>query len=300
LLRNADIAMYAAKERGKGRHARYSPAMHAQLLEQAQIGAQLHSAIDSGELDLLYQPIVTLPTGRLHGVEALVRWRHPVSGLLPPGRFIAVAERTGLIVPLGRWVLGQACRQLVAWQVAHPGALPTTVSVNVSARQLQEPMFAAETAATLAELGLEPARLTIEVTETAVLKGGQVLSTLGELRETGVNLALDDFGTGHSSLGLLRTCPVDILKLDKSFIDEIDETTRYPAIATAVIHMAQALGLAAVAEGIESDVQADRLWRLGYQLGQGYHFGRPLPADAIAALLATTGTKVASGPDYRP
>jgi diguanylate cyclase (GGDEF)-like protein len=296
LLRNADIAMYSAKEHGKGRHARYSPAMHAQLLEQAQIGAQLHSALDCDELDLLYQPIVALPSGRLYGVEALVRWRHPASGLLPPARFIGVAERTGLIVPLGRWVLDRACRQLVAWRVAHPGALLTTMSVNVSARQLQEPTFAAEIAAALAEFGLEPVHLIVEVTETAVLKGGQVLRTLGELRGMGVNLALDDFGTGHSSLSLLRTCPVDILKVDKSFIDEISETTQRPPVATAIIQMAQALGLATVAEGIESDVQADQLWRLGYQLGQGYHFGRPLPADAIADLLAIAGTGVTAGP----
>jgi diguanylate cyclase (GGDEF)-like protein len=296
LLRNADIAMYSAKEHGKGRHARYSPAMHAQLLEQAQIGAQLHSALDCDELDVLYQPIVALPSGRLYGVEALVRWRHPVRGPLLPGRFIGVAERTGLIVPLGRWVLGHACRQLVAWRAAHPGAVPITVNVNVSARQLQEPTFAAEIAAMLTEFSLEPARLTIEVTETAVLKGGQVLRTLGELRDLGVKLALDDFGTGHSSLVLLRTCPVDILKLDKSFIDEIDGSAHPPAVATAIIQMAQTLGLATVAEGIESDVQADQLWRLGYQLGQGYHFGRPLPAEAIADLLAITGTGVAANP----
>jgi diguanylate cyclase (GGDEF)-like protein len=296
LLRNADIAMYSAKEHGKGRHARYSPEMHAQLLEQAQIGAQLHSALDCDELYVLYQPIVALPSGRLNGVEALVRWRHPVHGPLLPGRFIGVAERTGLIVPLGRWVLRHACCQLVAWRAAHPGAVPITMNVNVSARQLQEPTLAAEIAATLAEFSLEPARLTIEVTETAVLKGGQILRTLGELRELGIKLALDDFGTGHSSLVLLRTCPVDILKLDKSFIDEIDGSAQPLAVATAIIQMAQALGLATVAEGIESDVQADQLWQLGYQLGQGYHFGRPLPAEAVADLLAITGTGIAANP----
>jgi diguanylate cyclase len=310
LLRNADIALYAAKEHGKGRHAHYTPAMHAELLEQAQIGAQLHSALDADELELLYQPIVALPGGRICGVEALVRWQHPSRGPLSPAQFVPVAERTGLVVPLGRWVLERACRQLVAWQLAEPATPPAgrampmagrtmplaepvtppiTMSVNVSARQLQEATFAAEVAAIVADLGLAPARLTIEVTENAVMRGGQILRTLRELHELGVNLALDDFGTGHSSLGLLRTCPVDILKLDKSFVDEITDSTPRPAVATAIIQMAQALDLATVAEGIETAGQAAGLWQLGYQLGQGFYFARPLPADDVAHLLAGVG-----------
>jgi diguanylate cyclase len=291
LLRNADIAMYKAKELGKGRHAQYTPSMHAELQEQALLGAQLHNALEHNELHVLYQPIVELPGGQLVGVEALVRWRHPTRGNLLPTVFIPAAERTGLIVPLGHWVLEQACRQAAAW-VDGP---PLSMSVNVSARQLQEHGFADNVAAVLAETGLPPSRLTIEVTETAVLTGGHVLRTLRELHEHGIRLALDDFGTGQSSLGLLRTCPVDSLKLDKSFVDEITESSRRPAVATAIIQMAQALGLDAVAEGIETEAQAVRLRRLGYRLGQGYHFARPLPAEEIAALWSTTGTTTLTG-----
>ncbi len=284
LLRNADIAMYAAKEQDKGRYAQYTPSMHAELQEQALLGAQLHHALENDELHLLYQPIVDLPEGRVVGVEALVRWQQPARGYLPPAVFIPAAERTGLILPLGQWVLEEACRQAAAW-VAGP---PVSMSVNVAARQLQEPGFAGIVAAALAKAGLPPGRLTIEVTETAVLRGGHVLRTLRELHEHGVRLALDDFGTGQSSLGLLRTCPVDILKLDKSFVDEITDSTRRPAVATAIIQMASALGLDAVAEGIETGAQASRLRRLGYRLGQGYYFGPPLPADAIPSLLSST------------
>jgi EAL domain-containing protein (putative c-di-GMP-specific phosphodiesterase class I) len=200
-----------------------------------------------------------------------------------PALFIPAAERTGLIVPLGQWVLEQACRQAAAW--AGP---PISINVNVSARQLQEPGFAGNVIAALAETGLPPGRLTIEVTETAVLTGGHVLGALRELHEHGIRLALDDFGTGQSSLGLLRTCPVDILKLDKSFVDEITDSTQRPAVATAIIQMAHALGLAAVAEGVETGAQAIRLRRLGYRFGQGYHFGPPLPGDAIPRLLSGT------------
>jgi diguanylate cyclase len=296
LLRNADIAMYAAKEHGKGRYAEYTPAMHAQLLEQAQIGAQLHRALERDELSVVYQPIVALPGGQICGVEALVRWEHPARGLLSPAHFVPIAERTGLIVPLGRFVLERACQQLVAWETTDPGGQPITVSVNVSARQLQDAAFVTEVAGVLTEVGLDPTRLTIEVTETAALRGGQILRTLRDLHELGVRLALDDFGTGQSSLGLLRTCPVDILKLDKSFVDEIDDSTRRPAVATAIIQMAQAMGLATIAEGIETAAQAAQLWGLGYQLGQGFHFGQPLPAGRIADLLALSrGATILNG-----
>jgi diguanylate cyclase (GGDEF)-like protein len=291
LLRNADIAMYAAKEQGKGRYAEYTPSMHAQLQEQALLGAQLHNALENDELDLMYQPIVELPGGGVVGVEALVRWRHPTRGKLSPALFIPAAERTGLIVPLGQWVLEQACRQAAAWT----DLAPLRMSVNVAARQLQEPGFAGIVASALAESGLAPSRLTVEVTETAVLQGGHVLRTLRELHEIGVHLALDDFGTGQSSLGLLRTCPVDTLKLDKSFVDEITDSTRRPAVATAIVQMAHALGLDAVAEGIETEAQAMRLRRLGYRLGQGYHFARPLRPDDVANVLYASGSAAPAG-----
>jgi diguanylate cyclase (GGDEF)-like protein len=285
LLRNADIAMYAAKERGKGGYACYASGMDAGILKQAELGAELRQALDSDQLHLVYQPIVRLPDGRIVGAEALVRWRHPTRGSVPPAEFIPTAERTGLIVPLGRRVLRQACRQAAAWRQLHGDAAPATISVNVAARQLQEPGFVGEVADALRDAGLEPRHLVVEATETAVLKGGQVLAALRELHDLGVRLALDDFGTGHSSLGLLRTCPVDILKLDKSFVDGVTGAEQQAAVAAAIARMAQALGLDAVAEGIETKAQAERLWELGYRLGQGFNFARPLPADEVGRLL---------------
>jgi diguanylate cyclase len=286
LLRNADVAMYAAKERGKGGYVCYAAGMDAGILKQAELGAELRQALDGGQLHLVYQPIVRLPDGRIVGAEALLRWRHPTRGPVPPAEFIPTAERTGLIVPLGREVLRQACRQAAVWRRAHGDAAPATISVNVAARQLQEPGFAGEVAGALREAGLAPQRLVVEATETAVLKGGQVLATLHALHDLGVRLALDDFGTGQSSLGLLRTCPVDILKLDKSFVDGVTGAEQQAAVAAAVARMAQALGLDVVAEGIETGAQAQRLWELGYRLGQGFNFARPLAADELGRLLA--------------
>jgi diguanylate cyclase (GGDEF)-like protein len=289
LLRNADIAMYAAKESGKAAVARYVPGMAAHILEHAQLGAQLRDALDGGQLHLLYQPIVGIADRRAVGVEALVRWRHPVRGLVPPAEFVPAAERTGLIVPLGRWVLREACRQQARWRGAHGDEAPQSVSVNVSGRQLLEPGFADEVADAVHENGLRPHDLVVEVTETAVLTGRQVLDTLHALRRFGVRIALDDFGTGQSSLGLIQSCPVDVLKLDKSFVDGITGGDRHTAVATAVAQIALAMGLPAVAEGIESQQQADELWRLGYRLGQGYHLVPPLSAEQLDTVLRPAG-----------
>ena len=216
-----------------------------------------------------------------------MRWAHPVRGPVPPAEFIPTAERTGLVVPLGRWVLREACRQKAAWRKTFGDTCPATVGVNVSGRQLQEPGFADEVADAVHEAGLEPRHLVLEVTETAVLTGAQSRATLQALSEFGVSLALDDFGTGRSSLGLIRTCPVHILKLDRSFVaGGAGGTDQQTAVATAVLHIADALGLDAVAEGIETPEQADRLARLGYRLGQGYHLCRPLPPEEIDRLLS--------------
>jgi diguanylate cyclase (GGDEF)-like protein len=288
LLRNADIAMYAGKERGKGRSVRYAPGMAAQILEHAQLCAQLRQALDDNQLHLLYQPIVRFADQRIFGVEALVRWRHPARGLVSPLAFIPAAERTGLIVPLGRWALREACRQKAVWSKAHGAASLATVGVNVSGRQLQEPGFAEEVAHAVHETGLQPHDLVLEVTETAVLTGGSVFETLQSLRDFGVRLALDDFGTGQSSLGLVRTCPVHTLKLDKSFVDSVTDGGQHAAVAMAVVQMAQALGLNAVAEGIERMEQADYLANLGYAFGQGFYFAPPLPADKLDEMLSPT------------
>ena len=284
LLRRADMAMYAAKELGKSRWVEYGPELDAHAVEHAQLAAELSQALDRDELFVLYQPIVGLPAGDVRGVEALVRWRHPTRGLVSPVAFIPVAERTGLIVPIGAWVLRQACLQGAEWARTLGDRAPWKISVKASARQLLEPSFVATVAATLSDTGLDPARLTIEITETAVFGGGRALDTVRALHALGVKIALDDFGTGHSSLRLLRTCPVDVLKVDKSFVDGVTGTVEQEAIATSISEIAQALRLEAVAEGVETAEQATRLLELGYRLAQGFHFARPLPAAEIAPL----------------
>jgi diguanylate cyclase (GGDEF)-like protein/PAS domain S-box-containing protein len=285
LLRRADVALYAAKELGKGRHATYHPTLDQRSAQHAQIGAELRQALDAGDqLHLLYQPIVALPGGELRSVEALVRWQHPERGMVSPADFIPIAERTGVIVPLGRWILREACARAAAWS-ARPGVADLTISVNVSARQLREPGFPNDVAAILAETGLEPTRLTIEVTETAVFDSDASLEALRAIHSLGVRVALDDFGTGHSSLGLLRSCPVDILKVDKSFVDGVTGTAEQAAIAISLVQITSTMRLLAVAEGVETDEQARTLHRLGYRLAQGFYFARPLPADDITALL---------------
>jgi EAL domain-containing protein (putative c-di-GMP-specific phosphodiesterase class I) len=232
---------------------------------------------------LHYQPLVDLRDGRVVAVEALVRWRHPTRGLVEPADFIPAAERIGLIVPLGRWVLREACRQAAAWRSQGTPA-PPAVTVNVSARQLKEPGFVAEVADALGDEGLDPASLVVEITETAVVEHGPVLDALRDLHALGVRLALDDFGTGHSSLGQLLRCPVDLLKVDRSFVDGVSGSREQTAVAAAISQMALALGLEAVAEGIETRAQADRLRELGYRLGQGYYFSEPLPPERLAGL----------------
>jgi diguanylate cyclase len=273
-LRRADVAMYAAKELGEP-YRWYQPDLDRSAGEEARIGAELHTALDQGQLRLAYQPIVELPTGRLVAVEALVRWHHPERGMIAPAEFIPVAERNGTIVEIGAWVLREACRQAARWRTDHGPDAPGRVSVNVSARQLVRPSFVEVVASALADSGLPGACLSVEVTETAVFEGGVALQTLRQLDAMGVGIALDDFGTGHSSLTLLQTVPAHVLKVDKSFVDEVTAGGRPAVIAAALIQVADGLGMAAVAEGVETAEQAAELHRLGYRLAQGYHFGRP-------------------------
>jgi diguanylate cyclase (GGDEF)-like protein/PAS domain S-box-containing protein len=278
ILRHADIAMYEAKAGGKARFAEYAPAMGDRIREHAALGAELRQALAAEQLHVVYQPVVELPGGSPVGVEALVRWTHPTRGLISPAEFIPAAERTGLIVPLGMWVLRRALSECGDWMAAHPRA---RLAVNVAARQLQEPDFAEHVGRALGDAGVAPDRLLLEVTESAVLEGRRALDALEALERLGVWIALDDFGTGQSSLGLLRTCPVNVIKLDKSFVDEVTTSDQRAAVATAVLQMADALGLIAVAEGIETAEQATRLAEIGYRRAQGYHFARPLPAAEL-------------------
>ncbi|MEV8506146.1 EAL domain-containing protein [Actinoplanes sp. NPDC051475] len=287
LLRRADLAMYAAKERGKGRHAVYDSRLEQDKAADAQLGADLRRALDDGDFTLVYQPIVALPGGEWTSLETLIRWKHPERGFIGPDVFIPIAERTGLIVPLGDWILRTALRQAADWQERFGAAAPGEIGVNVSARQLREPGFAADVRAALADTGFDPEKLVVEVTETAVFDGGVALDTLQNLVTLGVRIALDDFGTGHSSLGLLRTCPADTLKVDKSFVDGIGGRSEEAVIATAMIQITNGLHLQAIAEGVETAEQAETLFRLGYRFAQGYHFSRPLSPDQVSEHLAT-------------
>ena len=282
LLRQAETAMYAAKQTGEPVR-RWSPALDERAGAHVRLGAEIRTALDAGQFRVVYQPIVELPSGRVAAVEALVRWEHPERGMVSPAAFIPVAERNGLIVELGEWILRTACHRLAAWRATLGAAAPDRVSVNVSARQLARPHFAATVQRALSDSGLPARCLAVEVTETAVFEGGQAVAALHDLRALGVRIALDDFGTGHSSLGLLQTVPVDILKVDKSFVDNITDAGRHAVIAEALIQVSSGLGLAAVAEGVETAAQAAALHRLGYRLLQGYHFGRPV-ADPDFAL----------------
>ena len=281
VLRRADLAMYTAKVQGGSRSCRYAVELDERAGAEARLGAELRTALDAGQFRLVYQPIVSLPDARIVSVEALIRWHHPERGQISPADFIPVAEQNGLIVELGAWILRTACAQAVTWQLTLGAAAPDYVSVNVSARQLAEPGFAAVVTEVLAQTGLGAEHLVAEVTETAVFGGGQCVQTVNDLHRLGVRIALDDFGTGHSSLGLLQTIPVDTLKVDKSFVDTITMAGRHAVIATALLQVADGLGLTAVAEGVETAEQAAELHRLGYRLAQGYYFGRPVPEPAF-------------------
>jgi len=286
LLRRADVAMYAAKDQGKGRGTRYEASLDLKADNDALLGAELRHGLDRDEFYMLFQPIVALPDGNTVGAEALVRWRHPSGRDVPPDQFVVVAERTGLIGALGGWILRAVCRQAMQWLQRHGPDCRWTVSVNISARQLREPGFAAEVTRVLTETGLPADRLVMEVTETAAFDNGPAVAALLEIKALGVKISLDDFGTGHSSLGLLRTCPVDVLKLDKSFVDGITGGAGEAVIAVAVIQIANGLGLAAIAEGVETPEQAARLHELGYRMAQGFHFARPMPSEQVGPLLA--------------
>ncbi|MET0492087.1 MAG: EAL domain-containing protein [Actinoplanes sp.] len=283
LLRHADIAMYAAKNLQGTAYLHYNPSMATSNTDHAHLGAELREAIADEQLVLLYQPIVALDDGRIMGSEALVRWAHPTRGTLPPDSFIPIAERTGLIVPLGRWVMNTAFRQLADWIEDHGEAAPGMLNVNVSARDLREPGFADGVAALLTKYALPADRIVLEITETMALEPGQSVTNLHRLRALGVRVSLDDFGTGHSTLTLLHDCPIDEIKLDRSFTQA--EVDGRPPVSAAVIHLAQALGLHAVAEGVETAEQAEQLLSLGYLAAQGYYFARPMPAAKFGELL---------------
>ncbi len=290
LLRSADLAMYEAKRQGKAGHQVFASAMDQRARRRLELEADLRAALDHQEFQLYYQPILDLDTGVIFQLEALVRWQHPRRGLLLPAEFISLAEDTGLIVPLGAWILAEACRQAAVWQGRHHRR-PLGVSVNLSARQLRQPDLAAQVAQTLAETGLDPGRLRVEITESSMVQDPEVaIATLRALRKLGVHLAVDDFGTGFATLSSLKQLPVDGLKIDRSFVDGLGRDAQDTAIVHAVIAFAKMLGLYVTAEGIETAEQLEQLRALGCEHGQGYYFAKPLPATGVEALLGATTT----------
>ena len=287
LLRDADMAMYLAKGKGKSRYELFEPALHATLLGRLQLQAELHQALERGDFILHYQPIVALETGRTVGVEALLRWRHEERGTVPPLEFIALAEETGLIVPIGRWVLEEACAQARRWRDRFPAEPPRMMSVNLSARQLQDPGFVDAVAAALATSGLDPDELVLEITENVLLEHTEAtVDRLAALRRLGVRIAMDDFRTGYSSLAYLHRFPIDILKIDRSFVEALAGGREEGALVRAIMKLGETLRLETVAEGIESARQVTQLRSMGCRLGQGYLFDRPLDVAAMEARLA--------------
>ncbi len=288
LLRNADVAMYRAKERGPSRIEIYTTDNEAHVVSRLRTSNELHRALERDEFELHYQPVVDLQTQTLVGMEALVRWQHPSRGLLLPYEFIPLAEDSGLIVALGAWILNEACRQTVAWTTARAGtdddASGLNISVNVSALQLAEPGFPGQVADAIEASGLHPDRLWLEITESALMRDeDDAVSILQSLRDLGLHVEIDDFGTGYSSLSYLQRFPVETLKIDRSFVDDLDQRSENAAIVRAILGLGDSLGLTIIAEGVERPVQATRLQALGCQFAQGYLFGRPLPARSLGA-----------------
>ena len=286
LLRSADVAMYLAKDRGKNRYAVFEAHMHTSVFERLELKADLVRAIDDGQLRCHYQPIVSLQTGRITGVEALVRWEHPTRGLLFPDAFIPLAEDTGLIVPLGRWVMREACQQLRAWQLRLPASSTMSMSINLSVRQLMHEQIIRDVREAVGDAGLDPSTVTMEITETTLMHDTEMTrERLAQLREIGVSLAVDDFGTGYSSLQYVQRFPIDIIKIDRSFVTGLGTNPGDGAVVQSMIELSQRLGVHTVAEGIDRPEQVTLLQSLGADLGQGYLFSKPVEADRISALL---------------
>ena len=285
ILKHADVAMYRVKDGGRGTFAVFAEEMNAQAYERLILGNSLRHAIDHDELVLYYQPQVDLKTGKIKGAEALVRWQHPEQGLIPPTKFIPVAEETGLILPLGEWVLREACRQAAIWQTAGHNI---RIGVNLSARQFRSADLVETIAVILAQAGLKPEWLDLELTESAIIENGNAaVDMLVRLKNIGVSVSVDDFGTGYSSLSYLRRFPVDTLKVDRSFVMQVERDKRDQAVVRAIIELAHALGLNVTAEGVETEPQREILRAMGCNTMQGFLYSKPIPVAEFETLLST-------------
>ncbi|WP_199300327.1 bifunctional diguanylate cyclase/phosphodiesterase [Trichocoleus sp. FACHB-262] len=287
LLRDADIALYRAKAVGKACYEVFNLSMHAHAVERLQLETDLRRAIDRQEFQVRYQPIVALATGAIVGFEALVRWHHPQRGLVAPTEFIAVAEETGLIVPLGHWVLQEACQQVANWQVRFPFCQPLTISVNISGRQFSQTDLMTQVSQILQTTQLAPGSLKLEITETVLMENSEpAIAMLLALKTLNIQLYMDDFGTGYSSLSYLHRFPIDVLKIDRSFVTTIDTNSKNSAIVQTIITLAHNLGMQVIAEGVETAVQHTQLNQMGCEYGQGYLFSKPVSAAVITTLLS--------------
>jgi diguanylate cyclase (GGDEF)-like protein len=285
LLRNADVAMYAAKAKGKSRYEVFDIGMHEGVLARLDLKTELQTAAERREFSLHYQPLVSLANGRIIGAEALLRWNHPIRGFIPPVEFIPLAEETGLILDIGKWVLEEACLQTNYWQMTFDADFK--ISVNLSGRQLQEADVVEVVGRAISNAPIAPSSLTLEITESILMRDTKTtVAKLGQLRDSGVHLAIDDFGTGYSSLGYLREFPVGVVKIDKSFTDGVAQGPEDSALARAIIKLAETLGMQAIAEGIETDEQVKQLIGLGCATGQGDFFSRAVPSAEFEALLS--------------
>ncbi|PYI56147.1 putative bifunctional diguanylate cyclase/phosphodiesterase [Paenibacillus flagellatus] len=286
LIKNADTAMYRAKEQGGNTYQLYRSEMNMRSLERLNLEIDLRKAMDRGEISLHYQPIVDLATGDVYGMEALLRWKHATRGMVSPGEFIPLAEETGLIVPIGNWVLYESCRQNREW--TDRGFPPLVVAVNISVNQFQQPGFVQLVQETLERTGLDPKQLCLEITENVAMRNvNSMIETIAKLRELGVQISIDDFGTGYSSLSYLKRFRVHTLKIDQSFIKELTTDEENAAIVTALIAMSHQLNIKALAEGVETKAQLEFLRRFGCDEIQGYLFSTPLPADEFERMMRT-------------
>jgi diguanylate cyclase (GGDEF)-like protein len=287
LLRSADMAMYRAKAAGRARYEMFDRAMHTDALERLRLETDLRRAVEQNEFVLHYQPVVSLRTGRVTGLEALIRWQHPERGLVHPADFIPIAEETGLIVPIGKWVLLEACERIRGWQAAYPRKEPLTMGVNLSVKQFGQPDLIDQIKTAIETTGVAPGSLQLEITESSIIdKGRAAISILSRIRELGPQVYLDDFGTGYSSLSYLHGLPIDAIKIDRAFVSSMDTDDKNLRLVRTILTLAEIVGVRAEAEGISTSEQLRELRALNCEQGQGYLFSAPITRDAVEEVLA--------------